>query len=121
MKTTTLLSIAALCLANASLAPASEWRKVEDSDELRALYSNKTFRFNYSEVNKPAVLHYRADGTGMLVLLVGSIRVRGRSGAGTRCASATRFADSSATTCCATRRIPPRFWSTPRTGGWAAS
>jgi len=49
-------------------AAASEWKKVDDPSELRALYSNKTYRFTHSEVNKPALLHYRADGKGLLVL-----------------------------------------------------
>lgn len=69
MRTTTLVAGAAACLATVALAQASDWQAVDDPDELRALYSNKTYRFNYSEVNKPAALHYRADGKGILVLM----------------------------------------------------
>ena len=69
MKTTKLIAGALLGLATALPAQASDWQTIDDPDELRALYSNKTYRFNYSEVNKPAALHYRADGKGILVLM----------------------------------------------------
>ena len=68
MKTTILISGAALCLAAAVPLQASEWEDIRDPAALRALYSNKTYRFNHSEVGKPATLHYRADGKGLLVL-----------------------------------------------------
>jgi hypothetical protein len=43
------------------LAQASDWVDIKDPKELRALYSNKTFRGN------GWVGHYRADGTGVLI------------------------------------------------------
>jgi hypothetical protein len=64
----TLAGAAALALLGATGVMASDWRQVSDPAELRALYSDKTYRFNHSEVNKPAALHYRADGKGLLVL-----------------------------------------------------
>ena len=48
--------------AAAGLAQAADWVDIKDPDELRALYSNKTFRGN------GWVGHYRADGTGVLIV-----------------------------------------------------
>jgi hypothetical protein len=47
---------------------SKDWVEIKDPDELRALYSNKTFRFIHAEVNKPAAIYYRADGKGVMVL-----------------------------------------------------
>lgn len=69
MNTMTRLAGAVIAFASAAAVQASDWQKIDNPDELRALYSNKTFRFNHSEVNKPATLHYRADGKGILVLM----------------------------------------------------
>lgn len=40
----------------------TEWVDIKDPSELRALYSNKTFRGN------GWIGHYRADGTGVVVI-----------------------------------------------------
>lgn len=40
----------------------SDWVEIKDPNELRALYSNKTFRGN------GWIGHYRADGTGVVVI-----------------------------------------------------
>jgi hypothetical protein len=51
------------------LAHAADWVDIKDPAELRALYSNKTFRGN------GWVGHYRTDGTGILIVQ-GSAPVR---------------------------------------------
>jgi hypothetical protein len=67
MKAVVLTSIAAACLASAAPLSASDWQKVEDPTELRALYSNKTHR-QKSYSGEAWVTHYRADGKALFVL-----------------------------------------------------
>lgn len=59
----------AIVLGVSSPALPSDWVDIKDPDELRALYSNKTFRFIHAEVGKPAAVYYRADGKGVMVLM----------------------------------------------------
>jgi hypothetical protein len=63
----TLTAAAALALFNGSSATASDWQKVEDPKELRALYANKTHR-QKSYSGEAWVTHYRADGKALFVL-----------------------------------------------------
>jgi hypothetical protein len=51
-----------LAAALAAPAAAADWQDIKDPNELRALYSGKTFRGN------GWVGHYRADGTGVLIV-----------------------------------------------------
>ncbi|MBS3919310.1 MAG: hypothetical protein KG012_10510 [Deltaproteobacteria bacterium] len=44
---------------------SQDWVDIKTPKELRALYSNKTFRSTYLGV--PVVEHYRADGKGILI------------------------------------------------------
>jgi hypothetical protein len=44
---------------------SQDWVDIKDQKELRALYSNKTFR--WTEGGVPVVEHYRADGKGILI------------------------------------------------------
>jgi hypothetical protein len=43
-----------------------QWIEIKNADELRALYSNKTFRGKALD-GSPFVGYYKADGTGVLV------------------------------------------------------
>ena len=62
----TLAICAALALLGAGAAAAADWKKVEDPNELRALYANKTHRqLSYSR--ESTVTHYRADGKALFV------------------------------------------------------
>jgi len=63
----TLAAAATLALFGVSGAMASDWQKVEDPKELRALYSNKTHR-QKSYSGEAWVTHYRADGKALFVL-----------------------------------------------------
>jgi len=49
------------------LSPAApqQWVDIKDPKELRALHSNKTFRYTFMQV--PVVEHYRADGKGIRI------------------------------------------------------
>lgn len=58
-----------MVLGVSSPARPSDWVDIKDPDELRALYSNKTFRFMHAEVGKPAAVYYRADGKAVMVLM----------------------------------------------------
>jgi hypothetical protein len=58
-------AIAALLTATST--QASDWQKVEDPTELRALYANKTHR-QKSYSGEAWVTHYRADGKALFVL-----------------------------------------------------
>jgi hypothetical protein len=60
-------SAAVLMLAGIGIATASDWKKVEDPNELRALYANKTHR-QKSYSGEAWVTHYRADGKALFVL-----------------------------------------------------
>jgi hypothetical protein len=62
----TLAATVALVLFNGSGAMASDWQKVEDAKELRALYAGKTHR-QRSYSGEAWVTHYRADGKALLV------------------------------------------------------
>ncbi len=44
---------------------SQDWVDIKNPKELRALYSNKTFRSTYLGV--PVAEHYRADGKGILI------------------------------------------------------
>jgi hypothetical protein len=45
---------------------AKDWVDIKDPQELRALYSNKTFK-GKDYLGQPFVGHYRADGEGVLI------------------------------------------------------
>jgi hypothetical protein len=51
--------------APAMLQSSKDWVDIKDPKELRALYSNKTFRHTYMGV--PIAEHYRADGKGIII------------------------------------------------------
>lgn len=57
---------AALTLANIGITKASDWMKVEDPNELRALYANKTHHQS-SYAREATMTHYRADGKALFV------------------------------------------------------
>lgn len=63
MKRSALLVLSTLVLGHAHVPAlaADDWVEIKDPSELRALYSNKTFRGN------GWIGHYRADGTGVLI------------------------------------------------------
>jgi len=62
----TLAAAAMLALNSGTGAMASDWQKVEDPKELRALYSNKTHRqLSYSR--EATMTHYRADGKALFI------------------------------------------------------
>jgi hypothetical protein len=62
----TLAIAAAFGLLAAGAAAASDWKKVDDPDQLRALYSNKTHhQLSYSR--EATKTHYRADGRALFV------------------------------------------------------
>ena len=44
---------------------SQDWVDIKDPKELRALYSNKTFRYTFAGV--PIVNHYRDDGKGISI------------------------------------------------------
>jgi len=48
-----------------SSAASQDWVDIKSSKELRALHSNKTFKFTFMGV--PVVANYRADGKGLLI------------------------------------------------------
>ena len=48
-----------------SPAASQNWVDVKDPKALKALHSNKTFKYTYMEV--PVVEHYRADGKGIRI------------------------------------------------------
>lgn len=56
----------AILLPCATDATASDWQKVEDPKELRALYANKTHR-QLSAAREATMTHYRADGKALFV------------------------------------------------------
>jgi len=45
---------------------ANDWVDIKDPNELRALYSNKTFK-GKDWMDRPWVGHYRADGNGVML------------------------------------------------------
>ncbi|MDH5534035.1 MAG: hypothetical protein OEZ08_00485 [Betaproteobacteria bacterium] len=55
-----------LVLAPAPSLSQSEWVDIKDPSELRALYSNKTFK-ETDYLDRPFVGHYRDDGHGTLL------------------------------------------------------
>jgi hypothetical protein len=59
------LTVLALCLPSAPAA-AREWVEIRSPAELRALYSDKTWRGKGAD-GVPFVGHYRADGTGVMI------------------------------------------------------
>jgi hypothetical protein len=52
-------------------AAAADWEDIKSPAELRALYSDKTFK-GKDWMDRPWVGHYRADGRGVLVTHDGS-------------------------------------------------
>jgi len=63
---TSMAGIALLAMLGSGAATASDWQKVEDPKELRALYSNKTHRqLSYSR--EATMTHYRADGKALFI------------------------------------------------------
>jgi len=48
-----------------SPAASQQWVDIKDPKDLRALHSNKTFR--YTSMQVPVVEHYRADGKGIWI------------------------------------------------------
>jgi len=46
-------------------AASQQWVDIKDPNDLRALHSNKTFKFTFMQV--PIVEHYRADGKGIRI------------------------------------------------------
>lgn len=50
----------------AAAQSSSDWVEITDPQELRALYSNKTFKGRAGDGN-PFVGYYRADGNGLLI------------------------------------------------------
>jgi hypothetical protein len=50
---------------------SQDWVDIKNPKELRALYSNKTFRYTLGGV--PIVEHYRADGKG--IVISGELRI----------------------------------------------
>ena len=46
----------------------NEWKPINDPAELRALYSNKTFKGTFTGNGVTWVGHYNADGRGLLTL-----------------------------------------------------
>ena len=66
-----IVGILAGALLNLAASPAfaqssKDWVDVNDPNELRALYSNKTFRGN--DRGNDFVGHFRADGRGILIV-----------------------------------------------------
>jgi hypothetical protein len=62
------LAGALLCLS-ATSAPAQgakDWIDIKDPNEIRPLYSNKTFK-GKDWMDRPWVGHYRADGNGIML------------------------------------------------------
>jgi hypothetical protein len=70
MKITSVIAGAALGMAS-TLATAEEWVDIKTPAELRALYSNKTFK-GKDWMDRPWVGHYRADGRGVMLIHDGS-------------------------------------------------
>lgn len=70
MKITSVIAGAALGVTS-TLAIAEEWVDIKTPAELRALYSNKTFK-GKDWMDRPWVGHYRADGRGVMVTHDGS-------------------------------------------------
>lgn len=67
------LSGTLICVLSAPMwaQSSSDWVDIKDPNELRALYSNKTFRGN------GWIAHYRADGRG--ILIVGKLKLEPRT------------------------------------------
>jgi hypothetical protein len=70
MKIICVIAGAALGLASVA-ARAADWEDIKSPAELRALYSNKTFK-GKDWMDRPWVGHYRADGRGVMVTHDGS-------------------------------------------------
>ena len=62
------LAGAMVCFLSAPAMPQSskDWVDIEDPKELRALYSNKTFKGKGRD-GSPFVAHYSADGRGIII------------------------------------------------------
>lgn len=61
------LTGALICMLSAPAMPQSskDWVDIKDPKELRAIYSNKTFRGK--AYGQPFVAHYGSDGKGILI------------------------------------------------------
>jgi hypothetical protein len=68
------VTAALMCMLSASAVPQSskDWVDIKDPKELRAIYSNKTFKGKGGD-GTPFVGHYRSDGKG--ILIVGGQRI----------------------------------------------
>lgn len=66
-RNTSLAAGALICILSAPAVSQSskDWTDIKDPEELRALYSNKTFRSTVGGVG--VVEHYRADGKGLIL------------------------------------------------------
>jgi hypothetical protein len=62
----TVLTAVSICLLQATAAAAADFKVVDDPEELRKLYSNKTFR-GKSFDGSPSVAYYRADGKALWI------------------------------------------------------
>lgn len=59
-------SLLLLSSAAALAQSSADWVDIKNARELRAIYSNKTFR-GKGPFGDPFVAHYRADGKGLLI------------------------------------------------------
>jgi hypothetical protein len=62
-----------LCVPLAAAEDALDWVDIEDPAELHALHANKTFR-GKDDRDRPWVVHYRADGRGVMLFDGGRYR-----------------------------------------------
>jgi hypothetical protein len=62
-----------LCVPLAAAEDALDWVDIEDPAELHELHANKTFR-GKDDRDRPWVVHYRADGRGVMLFDGGRYR-----------------------------------------------
>ena len=60
------LTGAAMSMLSAGAAVAGDWVDIKNPKELRAIYSDKTFKGKGGD-GVPFIGHYRADGTGVII------------------------------------------------------
>ena len=63
---------ALLLLASPPAFSQGDWVDIKDPAELRALYSNKTFK-GKDYLDRPFVSHYRPDGQGVMISETGRV------------------------------------------------
>jgi len=63
------LTGALICMLSTPAMPQSskDWVDIKDPKELRAIYSNKTFKGKLPMDGTPFVAHYRSDGKGIMI------------------------------------------------------